>query len=368
MRTLIVFEAKEPVMCQRISTIHLHITTKCNLRCRHCSVEAARNADTSPMDRTTVTRVLKQAKDMGAENLEITGGDPLTLKPDYLESIVQDATNIGLETWVFTNAQLLGQTTAERLARAGVRRIVTSLYGRSPAVHDAFTGVSASHDRTLAGIRSAKDAGIQVIVATVVTSRTLEDVLDLPDLLERHGVDGIQFSTPVPTGRAKDMTNRDLLSEGDMDRAITEIEQAFQGLNYLFLNSLFPDPDPHLGRYCTYFVDRLAIDPLGNIVPCCLLPKELRTSLGNVHTESVQQVCSAANIADASVFHWLSKGHGAMRKALGYPEMSHNLCLLCMDMLRRLFCNAQRGEDEARPSGTRQIDRATNTRANPPDI
>ena len=335
-------------MCQTISTIHLHITEQCNLRCRHCSVEAA-DIHARPMDPATAARVLRQAKDMGAEHLEITGGDPLTLEPDCLESIIRYAADIGLETWVFTNAQLLGQRTAELLARRGVRRIVTSLYGRSPGVHDEFTGLSGSHDRTLAGIRTAKNAGIQVIVATVVTRRTLEDVLDMPDLLENYGVDGVQFSSPVPTGRAMDMADGDLLSEEGMHHAITEIEHSFQELNHLFLNSLYPDPGLHLGRYCGYFAERLAIDPHGNIIPCCLLPTDFRTPLGNVHTESIQQICSASNIADAPVFHWLSKGHGNMREALGYRKMSHNLCLLCIDMLHQLLCDG--GKNRTRLGG-----------------
>ena len=323
-----------------ISTIHFHMTQECTLRCRHCSVEATRHTGISPMDRTTVMRVLMQGKDLGAEALEITGGDPLTLDVDYLEAIIRYASSIGLRTSVFTNAQRLDQRTAEVLAQAGVRHIVTSLYGRSPSVHDGFTGVPGSHDRTLEGIRSAKKTGIQVIVATVVTGHTLEDVLELPDLLNRYAVDGIQFSSPVPTGRARDMANGYRLSEDGMERAITKIEQAFRGLNYLFLNSLFEDPELHLGRYCNYFVDRLAIDHLGNIIPCCLLPAKLRTSLGNVQYNSLRRICSATNIANAPVFYWVSKGHASMRKALEYQKQSHNLCCLCIDMLQQLVFEA----------------------------
>jgi MoaA/NifB/PqqE/SkfB family radical SAM enzyme len=170
------------------------------------------------MERATVQRVLNQGKDMGADNPAITGGDPLTLEPDYLENMIRHATNMGLETWVFTNAQSLVQKTAELLVRWGVRRIVTSLYGRSPKVHDEFTGVSGSHERTPAGIRSAGNAGLQVIVATVVTRRTLEEVKALSDLPAIYGVDGIQFSSPVPTGRAKDMTDSDLSKEAAIMR------------------------------------------------------------------------------------------------------------------------------------------------------
>jgi len=324
----------------RLSTIHFHITQKCSLRCRHCSVEATPHSHLPPMDRTTVKRVLMQGKDMGAGELEITGGDPLTLDIDYLDGVIRYASSIGLSTSIFTNAQRLGPRTAPRLEQAGVRRIVISLYGRSSSVHDAFTGTPGSHARTLEGIRSVKKAGMQVIVATVVTGHTLEDVLKLADLLHRYAVDGIQFSAPVPTGRARDMANKYPLREDDMEHAIIKIEHAFQGLNYLFLNSLLPDPDFRNGRYCNYFVERLAVDPSGEILPCCLLPAELRTSLGNVHRNSIQQICCAENIVNAPVFYWLSRGHGSMRKALKYRKRSHNLCRLCIDMLHKLVFEA----------------------------
>jgi len=121
----------------------------------------------------------------------------------------------------------------------------------------------------------------------------------------------------------------------------SEYKDDLPGLNYVFTIALFPyrEDYPFPGRFCDYFVDRLVINPNGDIIPCCLLPQQLQQRLGNIKNNSLLKIYSSKNIKEGSVFDWLNKGHEEMRRQLGYNETSHNLCSICIDMLNCLSHN-----------------------------
>jgi len=277
---------------------------------------------------------------MGISRLELTGGDPLLLDRNLILAAVEEGADAGMHVALLTNGQHLTREYAEALKAAGLGRMETSLYGASGDVHDWFTGCSGSYGRTLDGIEAARGARLPLVVSTVVTRRNLEDVLSLPELLQPLGVDGIQLSCPVPSGRSRRSMQPHLLTEQEMTDAIEAVEAAFDPIPYLFLNSLFPEPQLTLERYCHYFVEKLVVDHRGDIIPCCLMPGELRQVLGNITSDALSHICSQTNAAQKPVFAWLSKGHEAMREALAYRRRSHNLCVLCIEMLSKLCAPA----------------------------
>ena len=314
-------------------TIHYHITQRCSLACRHCSVDGGPNHNNPPLDLHTIHRVISQGRDSGLKSLELTGGDPLILDKEFVLEVVRDASTAGLQTSILTNGQFLMEEYANCLKSAGLDRVEISLYGATAKVHDWFTGLSGSYQRTLDGIKAARAAKLSIVVSTAITRRNLEDILLLPQVIHDYGVDGIQLSSLISSGRCHGSMDKYTLTEKEMAFAIRKIESAFDGMNYLFLNSLFPNPELSLKRYCHYFVEKLVIDHQGNVIPCCLLPAELKMVLGNIETDSLQNICSEENVREKPIFYWLSKGHALMKDALNYQKQGHNLCALCVDML-----------------------------------
>nr|HID58551.1 radical SAM protein [Desulfobacterales bacterium] len=142
--------------------------------------------------------------------------------------------------------------------------------------------MNGSFDRRLKGAKFAKDAGIKLAVSTVVIRHNLKEIELLPQFSYGYGVDSILVSCIVSSGRGRKLTSGYSLNEEEMEKAIRRIEWAFSGINHLFPNSSFPYPHLSLERYCHYLVEKLAIDPTGDIIPCCLLPMDLKTPLGNV--------------------------------------------------------------------------------------
>jgi len=280
--------------------------------------------------------MLDRAKDLGAVYFDVSGGDPLRLDKQFVLETIRCSTRKDLSASISTNAENLSVEYVEDLVEVGLQKIKFSLYGVIPETHDDFTRVRGSFEKTLEGITLSKQAGIEVWVNAVVTPGNLQEFQRLPSLLEPWDVDLVQLTSIVPSGRGE-VAGDYRFSEDGLKRAIEVLQDRLSGLNHAFTITLFPDPEtpPFDGRFCDYFHDRLVVDPNGNIIPCCLLPKDLQHILGNVR-EGLGEVYSDERIREGSIFWWLARGHDEMRKKLGFEKVSHNLCSICIDMLYRL--------------------------------
>lgn len=327
---------------KNFSTLHFHITSRCSYRCRHCSADAGPDQSDGDLQLEDIERMLDQAQALGAEDFDISGGDPLALEERFILETIKCSSEKGLSTSLCTNAQNLSAKYMDDLFDAGLQKIKLSLYGAAPATHDDFTRVPGSFEKVIDGIKLSKQAGMEVWINAVVTPLNVEEFRRLSSLLRPLDVDLVQLTSIVPCGRGE--TAHDFkFSEDGLGRAIGVLKEHLVGLDYAFTITLFPDPDTpaFIGRYCDYFDDRLVVNPNGDIIPCCLLPASLQHRLGNVR-EDLPEVCSDHRIRQDIVFQWLARGHQAMRKELGYERVSHNLCSICIDMLYRLS-GADRG-------------------------
>jgi len=280
--------------------------------------------------------MVDQAADLGTVYFDISGGDPLTLERRFLLEVIQYASRKDLSACISTNGRELNEDYAEQLGEAGLQKLKLSLYGSMAETHDAFTTVPGSFERVLNGIRVSKHAGMEVWVNTIVTPRNLRELQGLPALLEPLDVDLVQLSSIVPSGRGMRASDF-IFSEDALGEAIGVLQEKLSGLDHAFTITLFPDPSnlPFDGRHCDYFYDRLVVDHKGDVIPCCLLPENLKHVLGNIR-EGLPEVYSACRIEKDGIFSWLGRGHGAMREKLGYDRVSHNLCSTCIDMLYRI--------------------------------
>lgn len=321
---------------ETLSTLHFHITRKCSCRCRHCSVDAGPYWNDDHLRMHEIKRMVDQAADLGTVYFDISGGDPLILERQFLLEVIQYASRKGLSTCISTNGRELDKSYAEQLSEAGLQKLKLSLYGSVPETHDDFTTVPGSFERVLNGIRTSKQAGIEVWVNAVVTPLNLAEFQGLPALLGPLDVDLVQLSSIVPSGRGMRVSDL-VFSEDELGRAIMVLRDKLSNLNHVFTITLFPDPTdpPFDDRHCDYFYDRLVVDHNGDVVPCCLLPENLKHRLGNIR-EGLSEVYCTRRIAKDTIFSWLGRGHRAMRTKLQYDRISHNLCLTCIDMLSRL--------------------------------
>jgi radical SAM protein with 4Fe4S-binding SPASM domain len=96
--------------------------------------------------------------------------------------IARDAAECGLRVALATNGTLVTREVAQKIARAGVRRVSISLDGADAPTHDSFRGIPGSFDAALRGMRNLQCADVPVQINTTIArhnARQLPAILDL---------------------------------------------------------------------------------------------------------------------------------------------------------------------------------------------
>jgi MoaA/NifB/PqqE/SkfB family radical SAM enzyme len=309
-----------------IAKLHLHVTNQCTSYCKHCS------SGSEPDARQVLTRsdfhyILDWAYNEGARWVEFSGGEPLTLGTDLFE-IIEYAHSKPFYISILSNGCLLDEQTAQTFRAMGVDRVSISIYGATAGTHDDFTQTPHSFSKTVNGINNIVNVGIESVVNVIVTPQNLDELHHLPSLLD--GIDLYTFGSIVPVGRGASLPQY-FFSEAGYMNAITTIDRDFTGLNHYFMISLYPYSSQELTRFCMRPVDEVTINHEGHLIPCCVLPDDLRHREGNIHNRDLADV-----LCDDPIFHWLKQGHRYLRDYLHYSSVSQNLCTSCINMCRLL--------------------------------
>ncbi len=315
--------------------LHFHITRKCTNKCIHCSVVASPYCRTQ-LNLDGIKHVIDESILAGVKFIELSGGEPLTIGKSTLLYVIRYASKKGLFPSILSNATLLAPQLAEELVDAGLGRIEVSIYGATEETHSVFTRTPASLNRTLQGIRSACKAGLEVIVNIVVTPSNLNEISAIPSLLEGCEITAYTFASIVPSGRGEALKEY-IFTDKELPHVIDLLERDFPENNYLFLNSLFPSVSPSLKRYCSRVFSDIVVDCKGQVIPCCLLPSDLRRSLGNLQKTPIQEVLSKSTVFKDPVFRSLYEGQGKLVKRFKETKISNNLCRTCIILLRKLL-------------------------------
>lgn len=169
----------------------LHITDRCNLRCRHCFIGECVNTDL-PLEK--IMAVVDEFEGMQGLRLLISGGEPL-LHRDFwkLNEYIADR---DLRTVLLSNGTLIDADTASRLR---VQEVQVSLDGMA-AAHDYLRG-EGNFARSVTAIERLTSSGRQVSVATMIHSRNLDDFEELERLVKDLGAREWAVDLPSAAGR-----------------------------------------------------------------------------------------------------------------------------------------------------------------------
>ncbi len=181
----------EPAPVPSLRYLELQITSRCNLKCRHCYLgePAARDI---PLK--TILLILEEFQKMQGLRLLISGGEPL-LHPDFWN--INDAlSSFGFRSVLLTNGTLIGQDTAKKLR---VHEVQVSLDGIGPS-HDIIRG-RGSYRKSLNAIHELRQLGKDVSLATMVHARNLKDFPRLSSLVKKMGIKEWNVDVPCVSGR-----------------------------------------------------------------------------------------------------------------------------------------------------------------------
>ncbi len=183
-------------------------TRACDLACIHCRASAQTLPDPAQLTTEEGYRLLDAVRRFGRGIFVMTGGDPLK-RPDIADLLAY-AMGHGLVTALSpSGTPLLTRDRLEPMVRAGLRTVSISVDGSTAAIHDAFRGVPGSFGWSEAGIRVAKELGLEVQINTTVSRYNLDDLPAVADLVTRAGASrwSVFFLVPTGRGQASDMVS-----------------------------------------------------------------------------------------------------------------------------------------------------------------
>lgn len=130
------------------------ITSRCNLRCRHCSVADMyfKGVSMPKLSLDDKLLIVDKLADGGVTNLSLLGGEPLTLG-DELFAILKRAKKRQIHISVVTNGTLLNRDISHHLIDDGLANLVVSIEGASAEVHDQVRG-AGNFERTMHNIET----------------------------------------------------------------------------------------------------------------------------------------------------------------------------------------------------------------------
>jgi GTP 3',8-cyclase len=172
-----------------ISYLRISVTDRCNLRCLYCmpAEGVPFRAHAQILRYEEIERVVRAAAGLGINKVRLTGGEPL-VRAGIVDLVALLARIPGIDDLSMTTNGLLLARYADALARAGLTRVNVSLDTLRP---DRFAQITRGGklEETLAGIASARRAGLEPVKINTVIMRGLnaDEIVDLARLTLQEG-------------------------------------------------------------------------------------------------------------------------------------------------------------------------------------
>jgi pyrroloquinoline quinone biosynthesis protein E len=266
----------------RLYTLIAELTYLCPLRCVYCSNPTDLAAHPDRLQTEDWLRVFGQAAELGALQLNLSGGEPL-LRRD-LEALVEGAKSFDFYTNLITSGLPLTRERLQRLRDAGLCSVQVSVQDSRASDADRIAGRSA-FEQKLQVARWVKELGLPLTLNIVLHRENLSRTAEMIALAEDLGADRLELANTqylawALLNRGALLPTREKLSEA------RQIAQAARERLKGKLELLFVLPD--------YFSDRpkacmsgwgkryMVVTPDGLALPC-----HLAHTLPGLHFDNV---------------------------------------------------------------------------------
>ncbi len=209
-----------------IRDLRVSLTDRCNFRCFYCLPHG--EPPIAPKEQMLsyeeIERVCEIFVALGIEKIRLTGGEPMMRKD--IETIIRKLSKLKsggnlVDLALTTNGYFLPER-AHSLKEAGLDRITISLDSLKRDVFKKMTGVDVL-DKVLAGIKAAKEAGLEPIKinAVIVRGHNEDEVADFAAFAREHDVK-MRFIEYMPLDSGHDWSRDDVVSGKEIRERIEE--------------------------------------------------------------------------------------------------------------------------------------------------
>lgn len=262
---------------ESIAIIQFQYDYTCNFKCVHCSVKKFQGKKDGRFFKIPdVKELARQADEMGLAQIVITGGEPLVF-PDF-DQIVEAIDPQRFYIVSDTNGWFLDDAKAKHIKSIGVDKIQLSLDSLSADEHDSFRCKKGSHEKALRAIDASLNAGLNIILATVVTKQRIrsEEFIEYLEFAKEKGV-GVFVTYAKPVGAWEG--NFDVLVNRDDMDYMRNLEKKYNVFTHL-------TPSYGLDIGCIAVKRMFSVTKYGDIMPC----PYIHTTIGNFFNEPLKDI------------------------------------------------------------------------------
>jgi len=283
------------------------VTTKCNLKCKHCYSNSVDQAAPDELTTQEAFRLIDDLSKWGIGLLIIDGGEPLC-REDLLD-VVEYASSKGIRTTIGSNGTLIDKTMARKMLEAGVMALAISVDGADAQTHDSFRGIRGAFEQTLKGIQACRSAGLPFQLNMVIRKDSLRQLQEMLRLAVDCGANAAELFDLVAAGRAKEESKEQVLGLDERRQAMELLADAQRDypliirvpacpMYPLLLRQKEIQPKhfpaemlrriPYYGRGCAAGMPGgyIMVQSNGEANPCMLL----QVKLGNIREQSIASI------------------------------------------------------------------------------
>jgi pyrroloquinoline quinone biosynthesis protein E len=259
-------------MKYEVRALFAEITHRCPLHCVYCSNPLEMQQRRDELKTEEWIAVFRQAAELGAMQLSLTGGEPL-LRTD-LADLVRAGHDAGLYVNVITSGVGLTEARLDQLIEAGLDHAQLSFQDSREASANAFAGAK-THELKLRVAEWIRSRPIGFTVNMVVHRGNVDRLEELIDFAVACGPQKLEVANVQYYGWA--LRNREALlpTREQLERSVAVVEAARERLKgTLRIDFVTPDyyakyPKPCMGGWGHQF---MLIDPAGRALPCHAAP------------------------------------------------------------------------------------------------
>jgi PqqA peptide cyclase len=268
----------------------LELTYRCPLHCVFCYNPTDFANVGAELATADWLRVLAEARELGAVQLGLSGGEPLAR--DDLEEIVARAHELGFYINLITSGVGLTQARIGALKGAGLDHIQLSFQDSSRELND-FLSSTRTFDRKAQVAELIRSHGFPMVLNVVLHRLNIDHVAEILDMAERLGAEYVELANTQYYGWAWHNREQLLPSRAQLERA-EAVTQRFRERVGTRMRVYFVVPD--------YFETRpkacmnglgsvfLAVAPDGLALPCHAARMLPGLELPNVRAQSLRSI------------------------------------------------------------------------------
>lgn len=244
------------------------LTYKCPLQCPYCSNPLDYTAHGKELDTDGWLKTLREARELGAVQLGLSGGEPLVRKD--LEIIVAEARKLGYYTNLITSGIGMDAARVKALKDAGLDHIQISFQASDEVLNDRMAGTRAFQHK-LSMAREVKAQGYPMVLNFVLYRDNIDRIADILDMSMDLGADQVELANTQYYGWALHNRERLLPSRAQIIAA-EKIATAYQKKYKEKSRIIFVVPDYYETRPKACMAGWgnifLSIAPDGSALPC----------------------------------------------------------------------------------------------------